>query len=185
MSADKETTADQPRETDQLREALLAEYKELLKIVSDFDGRLLTIKSWAVTVSLVSIGLGFQQGHYALFAAASLGAFCFWLVEAVTKRHQMRYYPRMRDIEVTLGELLSWRSPRGPVSAPQVDWSWEHGLSGRLSLPEPYTAGKYAEKLRKAPFLSHVMIPSLAIAVVGGALFLAGVTTTWLGPLKP
>ena len=48
-------------------DALLKEYYEILKIVGDFDGRLLTVKGWGVTLSLAALSLGFQQSHYGLF----------------------------------------------------------------------------------------------------------------------
>lgn len=41
------------------------------------------------------LGLGFQQGHYALFALASLSAAGFWLIDAVMKGHQMRPTARL------------------------------------------------------------------------------------------
>ena len=40
--------------------------------VSEYDGRLVTVKSWSVTVSIAALGLGFQQGHAALFVLAAL-----------------------------------------------------------------------------------------------------------------
>ena len=52
--------------------ALLKEYYEILKIVGDFDGRLMTVKGWGVTLSLAALGLGFQYGRYGLFLVASL-----------------------------------------------------------------------------------------------------------------
>ena len=62
-------------------EALLREYYEILKIVGDFDGRLLTVKGWGVTLSLAALSLGFQQSHYGLFLVASLSGLGFWLIE--------------------------------------------------------------------------------------------------------
>jgi hypothetical protein len=38
----------------------LEEYFSLVKSVSDFDQRLLTVKSWGVTLSLAALGFGFQ-----------------------------------------------------------------------------------------------------------------------------
>jgi hypothetical protein len=58
-----------------LRQDLLQEYYAILEVVSGFDQRVMTIKGWSVTLSLTALGLGFQQGHYALFA---LGAVTAW-----------------------------------------------------------------------------------------------------------
>ena len=79
----------------QLHDDLHVEYYKLLDLVGAFDQRLLTIKGWGVTVSLASIGLAFQQQHYGLFLVAAITGIAFWGVEAVTKVHQMRFYPRM------------------------------------------------------------------------------------------
>ena len=39
-------------------EALLREYYEILKIVGEFDGRLMTVKGWGVTLSLAALAWG-------------------------------------------------------------------------------------------------------------------------------
>ncbi|MEZ0449939.1 hypothetical protein [Cellulomonas sp. ICMP 17802] len=153
--------------------ALAAEYAALVRTVSEFDGRLLTVKSWSVTLSLAGIGLGFQQQHYALFALAAATGAAFWLIEAMTKRHQVRYYPRMRQIEawsaaadLRLGDL--------PVSAPRIDWAWT--AAGRddpaRALAEPpreMTSAEIRRMRRHVAWLPHVFVPS-AFAVVLGVL---------------
>ena len=130
------------------------EYYAIVDVLTGFDQRLMTVKGWSVTLSLAALGLGFQQGHYALFALAAVTASAFWIIEALTKRHQLRYYGRMRDIEVAahslnnvdlqlkvLREYHSEAERRqakigatGEViqkyvdvafSAPRIDWSWE------------------------------------------------------------
>ena len=45
-----------------LREDLSKEYYALLGVVSSYDGWLLIVKGWSVTLSLAALGLGFQQG---------------------------------------------------------------------------------------------------------------------------
>src|SRR6185503_10660426 len=54
------------RSLDRLHDDLQAEYAKLVDIVTTYDQRLLTIKGWGVTLSLASLGLGFQQNHYGL-----------------------------------------------------------------------------------------------------------------------
>ncbi len=103
---------------------LQAEYFKIVDIVTAFDQRLLTIKGWGVTLSLASIGIGFQQRHYGLFLVAAISGLAFWLVEGVTKIHQMRYYPRMGDIEVAAYNLYRADTEDGPVSSPLIDWGW-------------------------------------------------------------
>jgi hypothetical protein len=78
-----------------IEETLTREYYEILKIVSEFDGRLMTVKGWGVTLSLAALSWGFQQGHYGPFLVSALSGLGFLLIEGTMKRHQMRYYPRM------------------------------------------------------------------------------------------
>jgi len=88
-----------------LHDDLMAEYHRLAEIVAGFDQRLLTVKSWGVTFSLATLALGFQQNQYGLFLVAAASALGFWVIEGSSKAHQMRYYPRMRDIEAIAHEL--------------------------------------------------------------------------------
>jgi hypothetical protein len=64
-----------------LREDLLKEYFALVDVVVAFDARVMTVKGWSVTLSLVGLGLGFQQNHYSLFALAAATGLGFWLIE--------------------------------------------------------------------------------------------------------
>ncbi|MGA8046925.1 MAG: hypothetical protein WCA30_11740, partial [Dermatophilaceae bacterium] len=125
-----------------LRQDLLQEYYAILEVVSGFDQRAMTIKGWSVTLSLAALGLGFQQGHYALFALGAVTGIGFWLIEAMTKRHQLRYYARMRDIElaaynlnhITLDTVAAdhnYRVPLGEVSAPRIDMYWSYPKRGQ------------------------------------------------------
>jgi hypothetical protein len=107
-----------------LHDDLVAEYFKLVDIVTSFDSRLLTIKGWGVTLSLASLGLGFQQGHYGLFLVAALSGLAFWVVEGTTKNHQRRYYPRMGDIDEAAFRLYSVEKEGRPISSPMIDWSW-------------------------------------------------------------
>src|ERR1700754_3319831 len=88
-----------------LREDLTREYYALVDLVAGADGRLIIVKGWSVTLSLAALGLGFQQGHYALFGLAALTAAGFWFIDVLYKGYQLRYYSRMRDIEVASHHL--------------------------------------------------------------------------------
>ena len=90
---------------ERLLDDLNKEYYAIVDAVSGFDQRSMTIKGWSVTLSLVGLGLGFQQGHYALFALAAGTALAFWYLDALNKRYQLRHYSRMRDIEVAAHSL--------------------------------------------------------------------------------
>lgn len=76
------------------------EYFALVKSVADFDQRLLTVKGWGVTLSLAALGLGFQYRAHGFFLIAAASSLAFWVIEHAGKRHQMRHYVRIREIEV-------------------------------------------------------------------------------------
>ncbi|MGY1606566.1 MULTISPECIES: hypothetical protein [unclassified Geodermatophilus] len=181
-----------------LHERLREEYKALVRIVSEFDGRLVTVKGWSVTLSLAALGLGFQQEHYALFGLAAASALGFWFIDATMKRHQVRYYSRMRDIEVLAHRLAEDEaadpsSPLGPgaasFSSPRIDWYW--GFTGdgddeRLEPPRRRSAGDVARLLHRVPWTGHVLLPHAVAVVLGLVLFvLAVVGVPGLAHLEP
>jgi hypothetical protein len=188
----------------QLHDDLLKEYDRLADTVASFDQRLLTIKGWGVTFSLATLALGFQQEHYGLFLVAGAGAVGFWFIEASTKSHQLRYYPRMGDIERLAYDLYGHRRGNGVVaSSPLIDWGW-HTASQRLWGLDPrrfegfsifrWSKGKRLVKGCKDPHAPtawpdvnsdpgvfdrillwpHVALPHAIAAVLGLSLFVAG-----------
>jgi hypothetical protein len=112
-----------------LREDLGKEYYEVLGVVSNYDGWLLIVKGWSVTLSLAALGLGFQQRHYAFFGIAAVTGAAFWYLDGLMKGYQYRYYVRMREIEYTaylinrvaLGGLYR----KNEISAPRIDMTWD------------------------------------------------------------
>jgi hypothetical protein len=161
---------------DRLLDDLSKEYYAIFDIVSGFDQRLMTVKGWSVTLSLAGLGLGFQQGHYALFALAARTGLAFWYVDTLTKRHQMKYYPRMRDIEVAALQLNNVKIDDGRViSAPRVDWTWgaRHEPDWRDKPPLPRTQANIDRMLRRAPWMANVALPHVVAVIVGFALFIA------------
>jgi hypothetical protein len=91
-------------------------------VVNRFDERVIIIKGWSVTLSLAALAWGFQFTHYGLFLVACVSGVGFWIIDALMKRHQIRYYARRREIEVFCA-----RQTVSPtlLSTPQIDWSWE------------------------------------------------------------
>jgi hypothetical protein len=177
-----------------LRDDLQKEYYEILGVVSGFDQRLLTIKGWSVTLSLALLGLGFQQGHYALFGLAAITGVGFWTVEAISKSHQMRFYSRMRDIELAAYNLnhvmlpvidesrRDREEPLGEVSAPRIDmyWSYPKGQEAdwRASVPWRRTPEDLRKMLHRAAWRVHIMMPHVIAVVVGVAFYLLAVGNT-------
>ena len=152
------------------------EYYTLVDIVRDFDQRLLTVKGWAVTLSLAALGFGFQYQHAGLFLVASMSGVAFWAIEGLMKRYQARYYVRMREIEVATAATAK---EHGDLAGPAIDWSWTLApryFSGKLTgappAPRRYAAGRWYRLAWLAP---QVALPHIISVVVGGVLFLMGI----------
>jgi hypothetical protein len=179
---------------DALHDDLRTEYFVLVDLVTSFDQRLLTIKGWGVTLSLASLAAGFQQDHYGLFLVAAVSGLAFWVVEGTTKLHQMRHYPRMRDIEVAMFDLYRAESPSGPVSSPLLDWSWKtatHRMRGGAADSNPGVPQPWPDQDRRSVFalagarplmFPHVVFPHLVSLAIGGGLFVIGLLG-YLGPI--
>jgi hypothetical protein len=122
----------------------------------DNDGEMTQQPELTPRQDAAALGLGFQQQHYALFALGAATGLAFWFLDVLMKGYQMRYYGRMRDIEVAayrinaveLGDL-------GLVSAPRIDMAWEYrgqGLDWRTDAPERRDAEEIRRMLR-LPYL--------------------------------
>ena len=178
-----------------LREDLTKEYYALLDVISNYDGWLLIVKGWSVTLSLAALGLGFQQRHYALFALAALTGGAFWFLDGLMKGYQFRYYVRMREIEYT-AYLISSVALGGEygsrkLSAPRIDMTW--GFKGYSTEPRPDPDSRAEDRnpdwradepLRRSPqqihedlrrrfWLLNVMLPHILAVVLGVGLFIA------------
>ena len=159
-------------------EPLLREYYEILKIVGEFDGRLMTVKGWGVTLSLAALAWGFQYGHYGLFLVSALSGLGFWLIEGTMKRHQLRYYLRMREIEVLQYQRGVDEKARAQ-SSPRIDSSWSYAgtLYAGTGSPEyqPLAVQGPRRSYRLAWFFPHVFLPHLVSVLAGLALLVLGI----------
>ena len=180
-----------PRET-ALRADLTREYYALVDAVAGADGRLMIVKGWSVTLSLAALGLGFQQQHYALFGLGGATAAAFWFLDGLMKGHQLRYYSRMRDIEVAAYKLNAVELVElGKVSSPRIDMSWGFGgkkgnRDWRTDPPVRRTPQQIRRLLLARFILPNVMFPHVVAVLLGFALFLAAVADWWgLASLEP
>jgi hypothetical protein len=163
--------------SEQLRKDLMTEYFKVYDAVTEYDKRLLTVKGWGVTLSLAAIAWGFEKNHSGLFLVAALSGAGFWAIEAVFKRYQMRFYVRMRDIEVTCFDLFAEAgSPKVKVSSPLISWSWfvaPEYYCGHLSGPLPPPARLQSmPKYNLTWSYAGVAFPHVISVVAGVALFL-------------
>lgn len=162
-----------------LREDLTKEYYAILDVVSAFDGRILTVKGWSVTLSLAALGLGFQQGHYALFGLAAATALGFWYIDVLLKGYQMRYYSRMRDIELAAYHLNKLPLPGlGTVSAPRIDMSWGYRAGHRqqdwrTEVPARRRPHEIRSMMVWRYWTANQLLPHLVAILLGVALFMA------------
>jgi hypothetical protein len=166
-------------------EALQREYYEVFRAMDESDKRLLTVKGWGVTLSMAALAWGFQYAHYGLFLVAALSGLAFWLIEGVLKRHQMRHYLRMRDIEV-LQYGRGDESDRA-FTSPRIDSTWSDaddyyrkrkkfktfGPSATTDCP-PDKARSPLKSYQLAWFFPHICLPHIVSVV-------AGLTLLWLG----
>ena len=133
------------------------EYFEIVRIVSDFDSRLLTIKGWGVTFSLATLVVALQKRHRGLFLAAIVSSLSFWMLEGAIKGHQMRYYPRMAEIEAACEHIYG---------GPRIDGSWSDAV------PEWFPSSTSTDEFKIGwPywlrwFLPHVMLPHAFTLVI-------------------
>lgn len=174
-----------------LHDDLMTEYYRIVDLVAGFDQRLLTVKSWGVTFALATLGLGFQQDHYGHFLVAAAAALAFWLVEGSVKLHQMRYYPRMGDIEVIADRLYGEDTAAGRASSPLIDWGWYTAwprVRGGTSKGDPRTPRPWPDvndspgANRRVLLYPHVALPHAVVVVLGLALFALGLAGA-LGPV--
>lgn len=186
---DPNETEGRAKAEDALRADLRSEYESLIKVVSEFDGRLMLVKGWSVTLSLAALALGFSERQYALFALSSVSAIAFWCLDWVTKRHQMRYYRRMREIEVAAYHLNHLHLAGQMVSSPKVDWTWGFPWKGTDKFPDKPVqrdAANVRRLLGRAPRAWNVLLPHIVAIVLGLVLFvLAVLEIPWLAYLEP
>ena len=160
---------------------LLKEYYAIVDIVSDFDRRLVTVKGWSVTLSLAAIGFGLEKHQYGYFLLAVVSSFAFWCVEFVMKRHQMRYYFRMSEIESIRYEKEPAESK--DASSPRIDSSWSSAhnrLIGKATGPSPIPKRRGQSTGYRWIWASpHVSFPHIISVVLGIVLFILG----WMGYL--
>lgn len=129
-----------------------------------------------MTLSLAGLGFGFQYRSYGIFLVAAASSVAFWSLEGALKRHQMRHYPRMRQIEVNRHALQ--KDQEQGVSAPRIDWSWAHAeqlFRGRVSdsntPPRPRGRNWSYDLVWLMP---QVALPHAITLALGATLFILG-----------
>jgi uncharacterized membrane protein len=136
------------------RSALQAEYLHIQGVIEGFDGRILSIKTWSITFSLVALGGAFASHSAVALLIASISSVLFWYLEAIWKTFQVAYYERAELIEAHFrGEV--------PTIPFQIGGSWYAS----------WKAGGQT-KLLRVLLWPHVAMPHAAIAFAGVVLFI-------------
>ena len=99
-------------------ELLANEYFKLMDVISNYDGYLLTIKGWSITVSMALIGYAYQKNNKFILLLCCVSSICFALIDAKYKQYQTNYYPRMQAIEECMV------TDKKTCPALQIDDSW-------------------------------------------------------------
>ena len=141
-------------EAKELGDRLQAEYLHLQKVIEDFDGRVVTIKAWSVSFSLVAFLGAFATHTDGALLVASFSALLFWFIEGYWKRFQFVYYRRSDDIEKYFrGEVTS-------IHPLQIGTSWQVAWKERR-----------LHSLIRILAWPNVWLPHAVIAVAGVVLF--------------
>jgi hypothetical protein len=113
---------------------------------------------------------------------AAASSLAFWSLEGTIKRHQMRYYPRMREIEVN--RYIRAAEKDKAFSAPRIDWSWARAdrfFRGHVKDPgSPPELSTPSKSYGRAWLLLHVAMPHVITFLLGVLLFGLG----YLGYLR-
>ncbi|UJP40269.1 hypothetical protein [Cellulomonas palmilytica] len=120
-----------------------------------------------------------------------MSALGFWSIDALTKVHQVRYYARMRDLEVAAFHLNRVDLPTGlgGFSSPRIDVSWSYTGSVpdyRGDPPWRLEPAVVRRLIRRSWHMPHVVLPHAVAVVVGAVLFvLAAAGVGALGAMQP
>lgn len=120
-----------------------------------------------------------------------MSALGFWSIDALTKVHQVRYYARMRDLEVAAFHLNRVDLPTGPsgFSSPRIDVSWSYTGSvpdWRRDPPWRLEPAVVRRLIRRSWHMPHVVLPHAVAVVVGAVLFVLAVAGVGaLGAMQP
>ena len=137
---------------------LKQEYLQLQQTVEGFDARVLTIKAWSVTFSMMALVGAFAAHAPPALLIAVFGSCLFWWIECMWKVSQYAFYQRINVLE----DFFAGRcAPPAPF---QIGRSWYERWS-RIG----------ARKMCRILIWPRVALPHAAVALVGFAAFVLAV----------
>ncbi|WOI09425.1 hypothetical protein [Thalassospira lucentensis] len=134
---------------------LISEYEHLQRIVEEFDGKSLTIKTWSVTLSAAGIVTSIIEEKPLVLLVAAASSVVFWLIEALWKANQQAFYGRIKEIEAAF-------QTGTPIQPFRIATSWsEHWNQNGRSL--------FAFKIMHWP---HISLPHIVVCLSAIAIYL-------------
>lgn len=145
-------------------ELLVQEYFKIVDIISAYDDRILVIKGWGVTFSLVMLATAFQKKAPSLFWIASLSALCFYILDGTYKNYQTNYYPQMRNIEILCAS-------ENAFSNTGIDWGWDQSNDGvkldKTKTPKPREPDSFLDSIFNLGVILPYIFPFLFGLILG------------------
>lgn len=140
-------------EANKRADLLKDEYIMLQTLYEDIDGKGLTIKNWAITVSLAIIGTSFLNDKKNLLWLAFAASFLFWYLEAYWRGLSHFFAVRIQEIETAI-QNGTWEEEL-PLQV-YSSWTKEYKRKGDQTL-------RYMKK--PASILPHAVIPIFIVAL--------------------
>jgi hypothetical protein len=133
---------------------LKQEYLQLQQTIEGFDGRVLTIKAWSVTFSMMAPVGAFAAHAPPALLIAVFGSRLFWWIECMWKTSQYASYRRLSVLE-------DYFAGKGEPPAPfQIGRSWYERWSS-LGV----------RRMFRILFWPRVALPHAAVALLGSPLY--------------
>jgi hypothetical protein len=133
---------------------LKQEYLQLQQTIEGFDGRVLTIKAWSVTFSMMALVGAFAAHAAPALLIAVFGSCLFWWIECMWKTSQYAFYRRISVLE-------DYFAGKGERPAPfQIGRSWYERWSS-LGV----------RRMFRILFWPRVALPHAAVALLGVTLY--------------
>ena len=133
---------------------LKQEYLQLQQTIEGFDGRVLTIKAWSVTFSMMALVGAFAAHAPPALLIAVFGSCLFWWIECMWKTSQYAFYRRISVLE-------DYFAGKGGRPDPfQIGRSWYERWS---------TLG--VRRMFRILFWPRVALPHAAVALLGVTLY--------------
>jgi hypothetical protein len=133
---------------------LKQEYLQLQQTVEGFDGRVLTIKAWSVTFSMMALVGSFAAHAPPALLIAVFGSCLFWWIECMWKVSQYAFYQRINVLEDFFAGKCEMPAPF------QIGRSWYERWS-RIGV----------RKMCRILMWPRVALPHAAVAFLGLVLY--------------